>query len=474
MTVLKRLGNIDELRRNTVLTALAFGSVCLLLFICVFRVSNATALVILGGAGAVGLVSIITSGPWRFAVLAAAVAAVALEVMLREEPTALFTFSVLARFLVAGLLITYFASLLTDLSRRIYLDMKHLAAERERAASLLEKWLARGNSLLILMSAISSKTRLQEIFSVTLEQARLALAADSGLIYSMDHESGRLSITGSFGYSPGLVERMNDKWERRGADISSCLACSRMQPLLVKDLSGDGKCDNLRSVTSGSSICVPITGGDTLWGVLHLRRAGGEGFEPEDTHLAQAVTYQVGLAMQRSALFEKVNLLAVTDPVTGLFNYRQLERDLASEIARSRRYRHPFSFIMADVDRFKAINDVRGHLAGDAVLREVGRVMLEHSREVDRVYRYAGDEFAVLLPETALPEGLEVAEKIRAGVAGLEARVPDGGGPVSVTLSLGVAVYEGGPEDGRALVAAADAALYEAKREGRDGIRAGR
>lgn len=460
---------MNELQRNTWLTAIALFGETVLLFICIYRVSNVTALVILGGAGVVVFVSIVTSSNWRFLVLAAVVGALALELVLRDEGSALFVFSVLARFTVAGLLITFFAALLTDLAHQIYDDVQHLAVRRKTDAVKLSRWLERGNALLSLMTAISTENRLQDIFRVGLEEARKAFDADSGLIYSVDRETGRLSITGSFGYSADILDKMKRKWETRG-DISSCLACSRMATVEVDNLATDEKCENLMKVESGSSICLPVTSGDSLWGVLHLRRGSPGAFSNEDMQLAQAITYQFGLAMQRSSLFEQVNLLAVTDPLTGLYNYRKLVRDMEREIVRSRRYRHPFAFIMADVDFFKQINDVSGHLAGDAVLREVARVLEEGSREVDRVYRYAGDEFSILLPETDGPEAFELAEKLRREIAGMSVVVVDEPEPLKITMSAGVASFTRDSQEMKDLVASADEALYGAKRHGRNRI----
>lgn len=469
MRIMTYFRDIDELTKNTWLTAVAFGASNILLFVCIFRVSNATALVILAGAGVIGFVSIVTSSYWRFAVVAAAACAVALELIIHEEASALFIFSVLARFITAGLLITFFASLLANMAHRIYLNVEQLAMEREAYAVKMSRWLERGNALLAVMSAISTRTRLQEVLTSGLEEARKVFNADSGLIYSLDQETGRLSIAGSFGYSPDILNRMKRKWKRRG-DVSTCLACQRKRAVVVDDLATDEKCEDLSRVESGSSICIPITGGNGLWGVMHLRRANPAAFSGEDLQLAQAITYQFGLAMQRSALFEQVDRLAVTDPITGLYNYRKLTRDMGREILRSSRYHHPFSFIMADVDYFKRINDENGHLAGDEVLRAVSRVLLGGSREVDRVYRYAGDEFAILLPETDLGDALELAEKLRGDVAEMQVSPEGAAEPIGITLSAGVAAFTGGDLQMKDMVAAADGALYEAKQGGRNRV----
>lgn len=207
-----------------------------------------------------------------------------------------------------------------------------------------------------------------------------------------------------------------------------------------------------------------------MLGVLHLRRRHPDAFTPEDIQLARALTYQFGLAMQRSSLFEQVNRLAITDPMTGLYNYRKLTRDLEREIVRSKRYRHAFSFIMADIDHFKELNDQFGHQAGDAVLREVARALDSGRREVDRVYRYGGEEFSVLLPETDWPEAYEVAEKLRKKIAALEVATDGDAAAITTTISMGVASFSHDSLALENLISAADEALYNAKESGRDKV----
>jgi len=154
---------------------------------------------------------------------------------------------------------------------------------------------------------------------------------------------------------------------------------------------------------------------------------------------------------------------AFTDHLTGLANRRRFERQLEREVARTERYGHPFCLLLLDIDNFKEVNDTRGHDAGDEVLRGVANVIQSGTRGIDTGARIGGDEFAVILPETNLARGLEVAERLRAAIAAL-----DTGAAGRVTASLGVAELPSSARTGEELRAAADAALYEAKRAGRD------
>ena len=158
---------------------------------------------------------------------------------------------------------------------------------------------------------------------------------------------------------------------------------------------------------------------------------------------------------------------AFTDDLTGLANRRRFERQLEREVARTARYGHPFCLLLVDIDRFKEINDAHGHDAGDEALRRVANVIQSGTRGIDTGARIGGDEFAVILPETDLGRGLEVAERLRAAIRALE--LPQAG---RLAASVGVAELPTCAAGGDELRAAADAALYEAKRGGRDRVRA--
>src|SRR5206468_313856 len=161
---------------------------------------------------------------------------------------------------------------------------------------------------------------------------------------------------------------------------------------------------------------------------------------------------------------EELARLSITDGLTGLSNRRHLMEVLTIELHRARRSNRSFSVLMADVDHFKNYNDANGHLAGDEVLKRVGAILRESTRTVDCAARYGGEEFFVLLPDTTQDGAAEFTDRIRAR---LVAEAFPGG---KVTMSIGIAEFPAHGDTPDAVIASADAALYRAKREGRDRV----
>jgi diguanylate cyclase (GGDEF)-like protein len=152
--------------------------------------------------------------------------------------------------------------------------------------------------------------------------------------------------------------------------------------------------------------------------------------------------------------------LSATDPLTGLYNRLRMMEALENEVRRARRLRHPFAVLMADLDHFKQYNDAHGHPAGDAVLARIGAIMREASRDVDFVARYGGEEFLLMMPETETEGAQAVAQRIRRKIENEQLTAG------SITVSIGVSAFPGNGDAAEALIAAADAALYEAKHAG--------
>lgn len=164
---------------------------------------------------------------------------------------------------------------------------------------------------------------------------------------------------------------------------------------------------------------------------------------------------------------ERLEGLSITDGLTELYNYRYFRIRLRQEMLRARRFFAPFSLLLLDIDYFKKVNDTYGHLVGDHFLRELSRVFVTNSREIDQVFRYGGEEFAIILPRTGTREAFVLAERLRRRVAG-QVFSAEGIG-ISVTISAGISTYRGEPNwEESDLVQRADQALYLAKARGRN------
>lgn len=166
---------------------------------------------------------------------------------------------------------------------------------------------------------------------------------------------------------------------------------------------------------------------------------------------------------------QRLQNLAIRDGLTGLYNHRTFYSLLEEELQRSLRHTRPTSLLMLDIDHFKRVNDTYGHQAGDLILRELGDLLMQQARATDRVCRYGGEEMILILPEIDTAPAMDIAERLRKTVEAHVFIIPDEK-PVSITVSVGVAVY---PEDANtkeALVAAADAAMYQAKQTGRNRV----
>jgi diguanylate cyclase (GGDEF)-like protein len=204
-------------------------------------------------------------------------------------------------------------------------------------------------------------------------------------------------------------------------------------------------------------------------GVMTVAREGDE-FTSGERDVFLYLVGQVASSIENIALHEMVSEQAVTDELTGLSNQRRFRELIAKEDERARRFGHDLSLIMLDIDDFKQVNDTHGHLQGDEVLRMVGRVLDEVSRGVDEPARYGGEEFAVALPETGLAGAVELAERIRSRIESEGVPGVDGAASLHVTASIGAATMPVSADGAQSLIAAADMALYEAKRAGKNRV----
>jgi diguanylate cyclase (GGDEF)-like protein len=330
-------------------------------------------------------------------------------------------------------------------------------------------------ALALRVNELDLLNRMGEMFQacVTLDEAygvigRLApqlFPTEAGAVFSVRPELDRAEAVASWGASP---------LDRRGFSVDECWALRDGRTHVVEDTTTGVTCKHLPSPAPPAYLCTPLPAQGGSLGVLYVASETGDRAAASELgyakqRLAEAVAAQLSLALANVQLRETLRSQSIHDPLTGLFNRRYMEETLQRELHRAQRARRPMSVLMADVDGFKQQNDAFGHSAGDAVLRELGALLLRNLRKEDIACRYGGEEFVLVLPDAALENGARRAEQLRLAVKQMRVVHNDLTiGPV--TISIGVSAFPEHGADAEALLRAADAALYLAKHQGRDRV----
>jgi diguanylate cyclase (GGDEF)-like protein len=221
----------------------------------------------------------------------------------------------------------------------------------------------------------------------------------------------------------------------------------------------------------GSLLAVPLVHQGSCVGVLDLYRPAYDAFDDEDIRFLELAAQQVAMAIANARLHEHTVALSLSDALTGVANRRALFQRLDLELERAERFEHAFAVAMIDVDRFGELNDAHGHLAGDKALRQVAELLQDGLRKVDLLARYGGEEFAVVLAKADRAAAVAAAEKMRKAIESA-ALVNRGAESGRVTISIGLSIFPDDAQHIDALVDSADAALFAAKRGGRNSVRA--
>ncbi|HEY0532955.1 MAG TPA: diguanylate cyclase [Actinoplanes sp.] len=340
--------------------------------------------------------------------------------------------------------------------------------------------------LAILGETLSSTHDLHRILQVILRTALAATGARAGLVLLIDPSGTQLVAQCGIGLT-GSWDLAEDELRTRRLPVGSGVlgsvaAGSEPRRGFGAIAAAEPPCRTYVAVP----ICAPAGAEDPLmpedhplpatFGVLALYdRVGGGQFDDADLQTLRTFAGQAGVAVHNVRIHEEAQRLSLTDPLTGLWNYRYLRESLRREVERASRFGRTLTVLVLDLDHFKEVNDTYGHAAGDAVLGEFARRIRIGLREVDVAFRQGGEEFVVLLPETDAYGGTIVAERLGAAVREqpmrVDARNSGLAEDVPISVSIGIAVY---PEHGttaQQVFDAADDALYAAKKAGRDTYR---
>jgi diguanylate cyclase (GGDEF)-like protein/PAS domain S-box-containing protein len=310
------------------------------------------------------------------------------------------------------------------------------------------------------------------------QEAKAALAqfvdklfpGTSGNLYLLNFANDLLEAVASWGSAGGSGDPVIGR--------DDCWALRRGQLHVVEDAHSKLSCQHLIAAPQGAYLCAPLMGQGEVLGMLHVQysaaQAGGfdavqkRQFESQQAW-ALTVSEHIALALANLKLRDTLRAQAVHDSLTGLYNRRYLERALEREVLRATRNGRTVGVIMLDLDHFKTFNDSYGHSAGDALLRVLGDYLVTHVRTEDIACRYGGEEFVVILPEASLEMSRTRAQELWKGVQGLHVNF-QGELLRGVTASLGVAAFPAQGKTASELLRAADAAMYAAKRQGRDRV----
>jgi diguanylate cyclase (GGDEF)-like protein len=373
-----------------------------------------------------------------------------------------------------------------DLSR-INNELQHEVAEREKMECVLEQTNYKLHSMvyeyglrqqrLNLFNQMSERLQgcisLEETYPIISQFAQNLFPLAAGSLFILNSPRNSVEAVTSWGRALSGEKTFTSE---------DCFALQKGNIHTTADFSSDSCCRHILGGGRKSGLCVPLSAqGETL-GMLHLQQRISpstsvnpefeelsEGFNEDVQQLAVTVVDYLALALSNIKLRDTLKQQAIHDPLTGLFNRRYMEETLIREISRAKRYETPLGIIMIDLDHFRRFNNTFGHEAGDLVLRDLGKFLQSNIRKEDVACRYGGEEFTMILPGAPMDITEKRAETLRNLVRDLE--IYYNGKPLdSITLSLGVASFPEHGSTGEAVLLAADAALYAAKRAGRNKV----
>ncbi|MEJ7711310.1 MAG: sensor domain-containing diguanylate cyclase [Pyrinomonadaceae bacterium] len=254
-----------------------------------------------------------------------------------------------------------------------------------------------------------------------------------------------------------------------------CTDVDSWQDSRVVVLEAIEKVEAMQRTNDGRHVVVaPLVYAERVYGAIEVERSSGRSsaapFTSADLDILSSLALPVACALANAERIAKAEQLSLTDDLTKLHNARYLRDFLANEVKRARRYNSPVAVIFLDLDNFKKVNDVHGHLTGSHVLSELGGVILGSVRDTDVVARYGGDEFVVVLPQSQAEQAVFVAERMRERIA---KQVFSGGRALSlrVTASIGVTAFPRNASTPQQLLDSADAAMYVAKAQSKNCVR---
>lgn len=320
--------------------------------------------------------------------------------------------------------------------------------------------------------ALTSSLQLDQVLRTIMEKIDEFLRPDTWSLLLVDEAKEELYFELAVGKG---AQALKDVRIKMGQGIAGWVA-QQGKAVIVPDVSQDtrffSKVDEKTKMETQSIVAVPVRFRDHCLGVIELINCvGPQGFHERDLALLEALADFAAIALENARHVQRIHELTITDDCTNLYNARHMNFILETEIYRSQRYGFEFALVFIDLDHFKNVNDTHGHLMGSKLLAEIGQVIKAHCRLIDFPFRYGGDEFVVLLPQTSKENACIVARRLHRLIREI-VWLKDEDLNVRITASIGVAAY---PTDSRTkveLLHLADEAMYLVKNTSRDGVAA--
>ena len=317
--------------------------------------------------------------------------------------------------------------------------------------------------------ALTSSLDLDSILQTIMEKMAEYFRPDTWSLLMVDEEHNELYFAIAVG---DAAEALKDVRLKVGEGIAGWVAKNGEQ-LIVPDVYTDPRfakrIDEVTQWETRSIICVPLNSKHRVLGVIQLVNVDMKGFGDQEIFFLQALCDYAAIAIENSRSVEKIQELTITDDCTGLYNARHLYKTLETEVYRSSRFGYEFSVLFIDLDHFKQVNDTHGHLIGSKLLAEIGYLIKAQLRLIDFAYRYGGDEFVVLLPQTGKDQALVVAKRLRDSLR-TSMFCREEGLNLNVRASMGVATYPHDAKTPHDIIRQADEMMYLVKNTSRDNI----
>lgn len=324
--------------------------------------------------------------------------------------------------------------------------------ERRRSAEL--------SSLLEIAQDLASSLDLDEVLETIARRVKELTRADGSRIYLLDPDEETLT---PLVVLEDYAEEIMATCIPIGQGITGHVAATGLAEI-VNQAHRDPRAVKIPGTPEEpeSLMCAPIAAKGEVIGVMTLSREGEKGFDDPSLRLVTSLASQAATAIENARLYEETKRLAVSDPLTGLRNRRNIAEHLRTEVARASRFDRELSVLVMDVDNLKLFNDTYGHATGDEVIRTVAQSVVSAIRDIDAVGRYGGDEFAVILPETGPEDAAVVGGRILNTLTKEPFQAP-GGSKVPISISIGSASYPSDTDEVDRLFSLADTAMYQAK-----------